>query len=160
MDSRNNLINFVIAISIIMGFLFISTFLVYYVREKYGAEDECRCTLPLSILVILLSSFGVLVGTFTYYFLDRSILRRKEKPDGIEKTLDFLENEEKQILKKIIENNGQISQNKLSSALGIDSVKVFRRLSSMEKKGIIEKQKNGMTNTVMLKDSLKKLFLH
>ncbi len=160
MQTRKDLINIMLAIALVMGFIFIATFTVYYIRDKYGISDSCGCMVSLPMVMILLASLGVFVGTMTYYFIAKAFFTEKKTITvNIEKTLDFLDNEERLILKALIKSNGSSAQNKLPALTGIDSVKLFRRLANLEKKGIIKKQKKGMTNNIDLNEPFTELFL-
>ncbi len=141
-----------------MGFIFLVSLAIYFIKDNYGTS--CSCRVPVPIIIAILTSLGVFVGIMTYYFLSKSFSKEKKVILGnIKKTLNFLDQEEKIILSSIIENKGEIAQNTLSSKTNIDAVKLHRRLSSLESKGIVHKVKNGMTNKIMLNDDFKKLFV-
>lgn len=149
-----------LAIGLIMGFIFVSTFIVFYIRETYGAEEACGCWFSLPLIMLLLSSAGIFVGTITYYLLAKSFFKEKKSiRSNLEKTLNFLNNEEKTIVKTLIQHNGKIAQNRLASNTRIDSVKLHRRVNSLVAKGVCRKEKHGMTNMIILDSDLKNIFL-
>jgi hypothetical protein len=155
---NNELLNLVLAVAIIMGFIFTVSISIYFIRENYGLS--CRCKLSLPIVISILTSLGVFVGILTYYFISKSFNREKTKIFGnIEKTLNFLEIEEKKIILALIKKNGETMQNNLSNITGIDPVKLHRRLINLENKGVLKKQKNGMTNKIILQEDFKTIFL-
>ena len=155
---KSDLSNILIAVALIMGFIFAVSFTVFYVRDSYGVSCDCNASFPL--IVAGFSSLGVFVGVLTYYVLSKSFIRQKEKIKGnVEKTLNFLENEERLIIKTLIDNQGSCTQNVLSKLTGIDPVKLHRRLKALESKDIISKDKNGMTNELILKPEFKDLFI-
>ena len=78
---------------------------------------------------------------------------------NVEKTLKFLDSDEKKIVSVLIENNGEIFQSTLSNKTKLDSVKLHRRLLSLESKDVIHKAKTGMTNTINLSKDLLELFI-
>jgi uncharacterized membrane protein len=158
MKTEKNLLNIIIALAIVMGFTFFATFIVYYVRENYGLSCDCSNSLP--ILMILLSSLGVFVGILTYYFVDKRNVKEKEIIEkNINETLNFLDVDERNVIKYIIQNNGFISQAKLTFNLKYDKVKISRVLKKLESKNIIYKKDKGMTKEVYLSNKLKDLFL-
>ncbi len=156
-DSKD-LHNILLAVAVIMVFIFIVSSAIYFIKEQYGLSCSCKISLPL--VIAILTSLGVFVGILVYYFLSKSFSKEKEKVfSNVEKTLNFLDQEEKTIILSIIENKGEIAQNTLSSKTNIDAVKLHRRLSTLESKGIVRKVKNGMTNTIILNEDLKEIFI-
>lgn len=154
---EQDLRNVLLAVGIIIGFIFVVSASIYIIKEHYGLT--CSCQLSLPIFISVLTSLGVFVGILTYYFLSKSFSKKKTELIGnIEKTLNFLEKEEKEIVSVLI-NEGDIVQNKLSKITGIDPVKLHRRLSGLEKRNIIRKEKKGMTNMVILETEFKELFI-
>jgi uncharacterized membrane protein len=157
-SKEQDLRNILFAIGLIMGFIFIVSLAIYMIRENYGID--CSCKLSISIAIAGLTSLGVFVGILTYYFLSKSYSKEKKKIIGnIEKTLKFLEGEERMIVKALIAHKGEITQNVLSNVTKIDAVKLHRRLVSLEGKGIISKKKNGMTNKVILEEEFREIFV-
>jgi len=71
--------------------------------------------------------------------------------------LDMLQFEEKNIIKKIIENKGEITQSRLSSLFG--KVKTFRVLESLRRRGIITKESYGKTNKIKLNENFSKILI-
>ena len=66
-----------------------------------------------------------------------------------------LEGDEKKIVRTIVDNNGQILQNELVNRLDFSKAKTSRILSNLEKKGIISKQKYGLTNCISLAEEIR-----
>ncbi|MGM5484674.1 MAG: helix-turn-helix transcriptional regulator [Nanobdellota archaeon] len=157
---RQDLRNMLLAIALIMGFIFIVSFSIYVIKENYGYHGaSCGCSLSIPIFIALLASLGVFVGILTYYFLSKSFSQEKEKLFGdVEKTLDFLDKEEKDIVQVLVKNKGDMTQNILNKKLDMDPVKIHRRLQNLESKGVIHKEKKGMTNKITLKDEFRELF--
>ncbi|MFP4423942.1 MAG: hypothetical protein ACLFP2_01795 [Candidatus Woesearchaeota archaeon] len=152
-----NFFNVLLAMGIIIGFIFLVSASVYIIKEYYGLTCSCHMTLP--IFIFVLTSLGVFVGILTYYFLSKSFSQKKNKLFGnIEKTLNFLEKEEKEIVTVLIKE-GDLAQNKLSKITKIDPVKLYRRLSSLEERKIIRKEKKGMTNIIHLENEFKEIFI-
>jgi uncharacterized membrane protein len=66
-----------------------------------------------------------------------------------------LEGDEKKIVRAIVDNNGQMLQNELVNRLDFSKAKTSRVLSNLEKKGIISKQKYGLTNCISLTEEIR-----
>ena len=158
MKERKDILNLILAIALVMGFIFLVSMTVYFVKEHYKLSCSCQVSLP--IIIAILASLGVFVGLLTYYFLSKSFFKQKEKLQGnVEKTLNFLDPEEKQIIKVLISKKGECTQSSLAKLTGIDAVKLHRRLSNLESKQIIHKEKSGMTNKIVIEDEFKEIFI-
>ena len=150
--------NILLGVALIVGFIFLVSLAIYVIKERYGLS--CRCSISLPFVIAVLSSLGLFVGILTYYIFSKSFSKEKESILGnVEKTLDFLDLEEKSILLALIDNEGEIAQNKLSSITKIDSVKLHRRISNLTAKGILKKDKVGMTNKISLDKDLMDVFI-
>ena len=90
----------------------------------------------------------ILFGVYLLAF-DRSHQDMPKK--DYTKMLSELNEEEKNILNKIIEAEGTIFKSNLVENTGFTKVKVTRILDKLEGKGIIERKRRGMTNVVILK---------
>ncbi len=150
----------ILAISVITLFVFIISFAVFYAKETFS--PVCGCTLPIWVILISIASFGMFTGSLVYYLLNKNVLdllidvNKTEKP--INKLLNFLEGDEKNILEFIINNSGEVNQSRISKELDTDRVKTSRVISKLEKKGIVKKEEKGMTNRITLDGDLKKFF--
>lgn len=144
----------IIVVMILAGFIFAVSFSTLYAQTHIIEGTACSCTLPIPLLIPTFSSLGIFVGSIVYYLLFPKIEEDKGKED-LNLFLDFLEPDEKSVLQKIIENKGKITQSKLSSQFG--KVKVFRILESLRKRGIIEKEAYGKTNTIKISEKFSKL---
>jgi hypothetical protein len=146
-----------LALVILTLFVFVISFTAFYTKENFSAA--CGCKVPIWIIVITMASFGMLVGSLVYFLLNKNEINEKKIfKSAIIKTLNFLDEDERRVFEKIVENRGQIYQSKISSDLKINKVKTFRILNQLEKKKIIRKEKSGMTNLIFLEDDLLKIF--
>ncbi len=147
----------ILIFGVLTFFIFMISFTVFYTTERFSTT--CGCSLPPWVIIVAMSSLGLFVGLATYYIISNNYFKeKKEIEKNLLKFLDLLKLEDKDILKKIIENGGEINQSSLSKSLNLDKVKISRIVSKMEKKNILKKEKNGMTNRLILKNNLKKLF--
>jgi len=148
-------------IMIIVAFVVAVSFIYIYLHERFmRMTDACLCGVPMRWILIILTSLGVLVGMFTYYYLMDSFKEEKESlTEGAEETLRFLDKETRKVMETIIDQDGEIHQSKIVEKTGLDRVKVSRKLSQLEDKGIIEKEKSGVSNLIKLKEPYKTLYI-
>lgn len=144
----------IVSMTIIAGFIFLVSAIALYVQTQIA--ERGFCPIPVPILVPAFASLGVFIGSLTYYLMFIRLEESKEKHSEIvSRMLDMLQQDEKEVIKKIIENKGEILQSKLSSLFG--KVKTFRILQSLIKRGIISKENYGKTNKIKLNEKFKEL---
>ena len=93
----------------------------------------------------------VIIGLFFVFSKEeKQVIVKKVKEKQVKKTIDFskLNNDEKRIMKIVIESQGTIFQSELVEKSGFDKVKVTRILDRLEGKQLIERKRRGMTNIV------------
>ncbi len=147
-----------LAIIIIMGFTFLVSFFVFYIKETYGISDSCECKVHIDLILIIFSSLGVLIGCITYYLISKHYRQEyKGNLQGIRELLDLVPSDERQILMELIKLKGEAYQSTLVEKTDFTKVKVSRILSGLEQKNIIEKNKEGMTNKILLKKEIKRI---
>jgi len=153
MDFNKKLI---ITIMLITGFIFAVSFSTLYAQTHIVEGTACACTLPIPVLIPTFSSLGILVGSFVYYATSSKVKESKKKSvEGTQTLLSMLQANEREIIGKLIENKGEISQSKLSSIFG--KVKTFRVLENLKRRGIIIKEKYGKTNKIKLNEKFREV---
>jgi predicted transcriptional regulator len=156
---QNKFIQMWLIIGIIAGFAAVIFFSITYLNERILCDMDCRAKNEVSLILVLLSLFGMFIGSLTYYFISE---KYQKKIDRIHKdvnlTLRFLEGEERAIVNSIISRKGKINQSDLVKDTGLSRVKISRSLMRLEQKDIIKKSKNGMTNIVDMNKNLKRIF--
>ena len=151
---------FFLITSIITAFVFAVSFGTMYVSTQLQENNNnaCSCSLDIVTTIILLSSLGLFVGTLVAYFMLGSFAtEKKTTKNNISLTLRFLESEDRKIIKYLIEKE-EANQSEIAKATMLSKVKVSRRLKELESKKIIEKQTNGLTNSIKLKKEFRDLF--
>ncbi len=73
--------------------------------------------------------------------------------------LKFLNYNENRVIKKLIENKGEILQSEISRLPNMGKVKAHRVLKDMQIKGIINIENYGKTNKIFFSDDAKQVFL-
>jgi uncharacterized membrane protein len=71
--------------------------------------------------------------------------------------LNFLNFQEKQVVKKLIEEKGNVLQSDISRIGNMGKVKTHRAVKDLERKGIIKIEKYGNTNRLYLTEDIKKI---
>ena len=136
--------------------IFIISLTAFYSQENFSSV--CGCKLSPWVIIVSISSFGIFIGSLIYYLLSLNNIKEKgHLQEGFQKILLFLEKEEKRIIEEILNNSGEIYQSKLCSSLKLDKVKCSRIISKLEKKEIIHRKKEGMTNIIILDKELLEL---
>jgi predicted transcriptional regulator len=156
---KNKFFQLWLIIGIIAGFAGVIFFTITYLNENILCDLHCRNRNEVTLVMILLSFFGVFVGSLTYYFISEKYEKRMTRIQGeVEKTLNFLENDEKKIIKTLIDNSGTITQASLVKDTKLTRVRISRSLKVLEQKNLIKKEPSGMTNNIILDSELLKLF--
>ena len=149
-----------LAVTILLGFIFIASFSSLYVSEAIRNNNACGCVIPIPYMILLLSSLGLFTGSLAFYILiSRYLKARTRLSRNIEGTLKFLENDEKTIFKALVDNKGSLSQSQFEKITGMHKVKVHRLIDKMYLKGIIDKKTTGRMNRIEISSDLKNLFL-
>ncbi len=123
--------------------------------------------LGLKILLLYIISYAVImaIDIFVLYYAINAILTGYNKiirvlnqpaPDNnkivIPKKPVELGDSENAIIAILEKNNGKVLQNSLTSKTGYSAPTISRILTGLEEKGIIDRQRHGMTNEIVLKE--------
>ena len=84
--------------------------------------------------------------------------RRKIENGNTPLILKFLKPDERKVVEMLIENKGKVSQSEITRMPGMTKLKTHRAIKELEFKGIIQIQKDGMTNKITLSNDIKELF--
>ena len=153
---KNKFFQLWLIVGIVAGFAAVLFFSITYLNQKVLCDVNCRIQNEVSIVLVLLSLFGMFIGSLTYYFISEKYEKKITKiHKDANLTLRFLEGEEKCIVKAIIERKGKTTQAEIFKDTGLSRVKITRYLRKLEDRKIIVKSPNGMTNTIELEEELK-----
>jgi uncharacterized membrane protein len=148
-----------LVLGIITGFVFIVAFSTLYVSDAIKNNNACGCVIPIPYMILILSSLGIFVGSAAYYFtVSKYIKEGKTRNKNIEFTLNFLEPQEKAIIKELLKDKKGLKQSQLEKQTGFHKVKIHRIVNKLKTKGIIEKKANGKINIIELSPELKEIF--
>ncbi len=107
-----------------------------------GVQDK------ITIILILLTFFGMFIGSFTYYFISE---RYEKKMFNMQKNVDhaakLLDGGQKNVFKVILQKKGVTTQSEIVKKTGFTRVQVSRHLTQLESKQIIKKSKEGILLT-------------
>jgi len=148
-----------LAIGIITGFVFIVAFSSLYVSDAIKNNNACGCVIPIPFMILILSSLGIFIGSFSYYFIASKYLKeRKERTKDINLTLKFLEKDERLIVENLIKNKEGLKQSDLERLTGIHRVQIHRLVKKLLNKGIVKKEVDGKINKITLNENLLEIF--
>ena len=150
---------FMVFLSVITMFVFIVSLSSLYVSNLVQRGEVCGCIIPVPIMIVVLSSLGLFVGSLTYYLVFSKFSFEKEKMGtNIRKTLDFLDNDEKGVVQALIKNPNGLSQSRLAKSTGFDKVKTHRIVKRLESRKIIDRFDVGRIRIVKLGEELESIF--
>jgi uncharacterized membrane protein len=157
---KNKFFQLWLIIGVIAGFAAVLFFSITYLNEKVLCDMDCRIQNEVSIVLVLVSLFGMFIGSLTYYFISEKYEKKITKMQkDASLTLKFLDGEEKSIMNSILNHKGKITQSEIAKDTGLSRVRIFRSLKKLEEKDIIRKKPNGMTNIIELEEELKKILI-
>jgi hypothetical protein len=96
----------------------------------------------------------IFIGCLLYYLFTSKIEdKNKVIKQNFKILYSILDVQEKELLNKLIENDGNVEQSELSEVYG--KIKAHRLIKKLEEKNIVNVIKRGKTNQVELKKELK-----
>ncbi|HOI18507.1 MAG TPA: hypothetical protein PLX15_01440 [Candidatus Woesearchaeota archaeon] len=121
--------------------------MVYLRQEKTSS--------PMYYFIPIFSFFGLGIGATLYYVLSSNIEKKdkliKHNSDVI---LKLLNNDERRVIKKIVENNGKVQQLEITYMQGFSKVKAHRIVESLVNKDIVTKEALGKIRLIRLDKEL------
>ncbi|RLJ07896.1 MAG: hypothetical protein DRP13_03140 [Candidatus Aenigmatarchaeota archaeon] len=137
---------------IITVFVFIVAFSSLYVQMQIETGNICGCAIPVYLFIPLLASIGLFIGVLVYYLL----LPEFEKPKiGTDVFLGVFPDDQKSILRVVLNHKGSVSQRIIGRETGFSKVKVHRIIESLVTRNILIKEQKGKINIIKLNDKLR-----
>ena len=129
-----------------------SVIVQYQVEKVLGGVE----TYDIAILSIIMA-----VGLTIVFLVVKKVVKKRVKEkrsaeiDGVKTEYSFsgLSDRQKEIMKLLIEEKRPLTQAVIQKELNIPKAAVSRNISSLELKGLVEKEKIGMSNLIRLKKS-------
>lgn len=145
-------------ITFLLVYIVASSVFFYYAHGLVSAP-VCNCSIPLTWIVAMMTTSGVVVGIAVYIYMKNSIMPETASAEDVQETTRFLPKDQRKIVEAVIENQGEVSQSHLPEETGLSKVKVSRKLKDLERQKIIRREENGMTNKVKLEEKFEDLLL-
>jgi uncharacterized membrane protein len=139
-----------------LSFILFVVLLSLLLSDKFNSQS-CGCpkVVERNFVYIFIVLSAIFIGSFVYYLTSLKIDNQKEIiSKNISLVLNFLDNNEREILNQIIENNGEILQSDLTKKFG--KLKSHRMIKKLESQRVIEVKNEGKTNKIYLKPELKR----
>jgi len=104
----------------------------------------------LNIYVILGYILIIIPSIFILIKSSRIFIESLEEKVPVKRDLTYLSEDEREIFELIEMNGGKMLQNRIVNETGYTKVKVSRIITSLEKKGFVEKRRKGVTNEIII----------
>jgi hypothetical protein len=138
-----------------LSFILLVVYIAYLFAGKLEVAD-CGCPKMISqnFIGVFVMLAVIFVASLLYYLFSLKIdNKQKIIKSNIELLYSILDFEEKKVLKKLISNDGFISQMELSKSFG--KLKSHRLIKKLEEKNIVFVKREGKKNKIFLKEELK-----
>ncbi|MBA7600129.1 hypothetical protein ES703_07176 [subsurface metagenome] len=108
--------------------------------------------------VVLLVASSIVAGMSVVYLMLFDDVQRptaemllESRLSRYERLIPTLKDDEQKIFHAIIDSQGIIAQSELSEMTGVSKSNVSRALDLLESRGLVERKRRGMGNTILLK---------
>ena len=148
---------FVLLIFYIPKFFEEGTPLVCFEGEDCQHEEYLHTVIGYVLLLIIL---GFLIGILvSYFYFEKRIELPRVGADKKDNILLLLTPSERAVLKKIIDRNGEVLQSEVSRLEGMGKVRAHRVIEKLVRRGVLEKEGMGKTNTLKLRKEIRDAIL-
>lgn len=113
---------------------------------QYQTEKTEDTAIIISIILIILFILSLAVSIF--FYLKKPKKEKKQKKKKLD--LSSLTERQKKIIKLLAEKNKPITQAEIQKQLKLPKASASRNINSLELKGLIKKEKAGITNLIKL----------
>jgi uncharacterized membrane protein len=123
----------------------------------WGTIDaQTKISVAIMVFVAIIGLYLIFFGEETKIVTKIKRVKEQLEPKKLtkanyERLMKTLDDDEKNVLEKIIAAEGSIFQSALVESTGFSKVKVTRVLDKLEGKAVIERKRRGMTNIIILK---------
>ena|SRR3989344_2309635 len=125
------------------------------IKEFLEQRRNTEPTFHSFYLMPFIAFIGLLVGTIVYYIMSDKVIQQEQSLKKNTKIiLNFLTGQEKKVIETLMENDGKVQQYELSHLPNLNKVKTHRILLNLEQKGVINKEKLGKINKIVLNKEL------
>lgn len=125
--------------------------------QEITTQNSNYYTLTEMLLLVVCAFMTGLSATFLYHNSNKTIKEYflpKKMQDKLKENLiiKMLKGDEKAVYREILDSNGEMLQNKLVQKTGLSKVKITRIMRRLELKGLVAKERYGLTNKIKLKE--------
>ena len=157
----------IIGLIILVSFFYTVLHLSDYLTPKNDVPIIQPCTIgegcphenqlnALYALIPLLVSISLLVGAGVFFLMSQKVeSKQKSLKENINILMQFLNQDEKKFLDKLIESKGKVIQAEITRLPGMTKVKSHRVIQKLLDKGVIEKESLGKTNVIKFTENIK-----
>ena len=134
--------------------------------EGSSCGEDCPHEAQLAFvaeLIPLLIGFGIMAGAGTFYIMSQKVVVKelviKDKESILKKNteilLRFFSKDERIVINRLIEGNGQVFQAEVTRIPGLGKVKTHRLIQRLIERGVLEKTDFGKTKMVRFTPEVK-----
>ncbi len=134
----------IVGISLLGAYWYVSTCKENLTPEEASCPTSQK-VLPFVDAIPLIVLVAILAGAVAFHLLSPKPLQKFN-----EATLKFLAGDERVIVERLIEKNGEALQSELTHLGGMSKVRSHRAVKKLSEKGVVEVQQKGKTNIVKL----------
>ncbi len=99
---------------------------------------------------------GVVIGALVFFFMSSRLEDKSKNLKNVSDILiQFLAKDEKQVVQKLLENDGKVLQAEISRIEGIGKLRSHRVIQRLSDRGVIEVEHFGKTNIIKLSKGVK-----
>jgi len=148
---------------IVLGIFAVSMllFIVFAISSYYSSQHmweiiQFSCPLGTHIftvydLIPLIVTASLVIGAGIYYLMaERVEGKERSMKRNTDLLLRFLGDDERMVVSRLLESNGQVPQTEITKIGGLDKVKAHRIVKRLAARGIVSIEKHGNTNVVTL----------
>ncbi len=181
MDIKNKKFWLPISIMALIGVIFI-VWQSLFTGTPMNGHGICPRMIPNYLLWLSLILMIIVIVPISYYFVSKRLEEKMEKNlsaitklvnhkikstsknekitlNGNRNILKLLNQNEKKVVEKLIENKGSALQSEISRIENMTKLKTHRAVKKLENKGIIKLESYGKTNKIILNEDIKNLVL-
>lgn len=180
MKQKNKKLLLIVSLLALLGVIFI----ILYSHFMSGSASSspghglCPKMIPPYMLWISIILVIVAVVPISYYFIskkleekmeknlaaisrmvDSNLQHNKEKEQNNGSILKLMNNGERKVIQKMIDNDGSVLQSEIARMEGMTKLKAHRIVKELESKGIVRLESYGKTKRLTLVEDMKEILL-
>jgi uncharacterized membrane protein len=120
------------------------------IQVKYKIIPDTIAPIGIETYIAALFLTAIIISGAYYFFMKRKGPHRTEKKTKYNK--DALTERQLQIINYLEKNNGKSTQAEIGKITNLPKASLSRNIDSLERKGIVQKERKGMTQLVSIKE--------